>query len=155
MGLTLVIILVVRPLSRLILQKYLPRNTSAQVGESVAMKCILLSSRTVPDFRWLKWNKSVTFVSKISDNLRDGAFQLVDPKYYHSIHGHQSYGSELRITNIAEDGFGLYTCYESDQIEAKYNSAFLSRYVRSTTALPSNRGKPHAIHAYRTSLETR
>ena len=155
MGLTLVIILIVRPLPRLVLQKDLPRNTSAQVGESAAMKCILLFSRMVPDFRWLKRNKSVTFVSKISDNLRDGAFQLVDPKYYHSIHGHQSYGSELRITNVTEDGFGLYTCYVSNHFEAKYNSAFLSRYVRPTTALPSNRGKSHTIHAYWTSLETR
>ena len=156
MGIILVIILIVHPQSRLILQKDLSRNTSAQVGESVAMKCIVLLSRTVPDIRWLKWNKSITFVSKISDDLRHGAFHLVDPKYYRSIHRHQSYRSELRITNnVTEDDFGLNTCYASDQIEAKCNSAFLSRYVRPTTALSSNRGKPHTIHAYRTSLETR
>ena len=136
------IFLIVKLQTRPILQKDLPKNKSAQVGESVTMKCIVLSSGTLPDFRWLKWDKSITFVSKIRDNLRDGAFQLIDPKYYSGIQrGELSYESELKISNVTEEDFGLYTCYASNYIGAEYNSAFLSRYVRPTRALPGDRGE--------------
>ena len=140
-GLTLVIFLIVKPQTRPILQKDLPKNKSAQVGESVTMKCLVLESGTLPDFRWLKWDKSITFVSIIRDNLRDGTFQVIDPKYYRTIQRGESYESELKISNVTEEDFGLYTCYASNHIGADYNSAFLSRYVRPTRALPSNRGK--------------
>ena len=140
-GLTLVIFLIVKPRTRPILQKDLPKNKSAQVGESVTMKCIVLVSGTLPDFRWLKWDTSVTFVSNIRDNLRDGAFQLIDPKYYSGIQRGESYESELKISNVTEEDFGLYTCYTSNHIGAEYNSAFLNRYVRPTKASPSDRGK--------------
>ena len=140
-GLTLVIFLTARPKTRPILRKDLPRNKSAQVGESVTMKCLVLVSGTLPDFRWLKWDKSITFVSKIGDNSRDHAFLLIDPKYYSDIQRGESYGSELKISNVTEEDFGLYTCYASNHIGAEYNSAFLSRYVRPTRALPSDRGK--------------
>ena len=103
------------------------------------MKCRVVVSGTLPDFRWLKWDKSVTFVSKIEDNLESGSYQLIDPRYYHSMQSGESCGSEVTITNVTEDDFGLYTCYASNHIGAEYNSAFLSRYVRLTT--PSKRGK--------------
>ena len=103
------------------------------------MKCLVLGSGTFPDFRWLKWDKSVTFASKIKDNLESGSYQLIDRRYYHSMQSGESYGSEVTITNVTEDDFGLYTCYASNHIGAEYNSAFLSRYVRPTT--PSTRGK--------------
>ena len=140
-GLTLVIFLIVKPRTRPILQKDLPKNKSVQVGESVTMKCLVVLSGTLPDFRWLKWDKSITFVSNIRDNLRDGAFQLIDPQYYSGIQRGESYESELKISNVTEEDFGLYTCYASNHIGAEYNSAFLSRYVRPTRALPSDRGK--------------
>ena len=106
------------------------------------MKCLVLVSGTLPDFRWLKWDKSITFVSNIRDNLEDGAFQLIDPRYYSTIRQRgESYGSELKISNVTEEDFGLYTCYASNHIGAEYNSAFLSRYVRPTRTLPSDRGK--------------
>ena len=104
------------------------------------MKCRVEVSGTLPDFRWLKWDKSVTFVSKIEDNLdNNGSFKLIDPRYYHSLQLGDEYGSEVTIINVTEDDFGLYTCYASNHIGAEYNSAFLSRYVRPTT--PSKRGK--------------
>ena len=140
-GLTLVIFLIAKPRTRPILRKDLPRNKSAQVGESVTMKCLVVLSGTLPDFRWLKWDKSITFVSNMEDNLEDGAFQVIDLKYYRTIQRDDSYESELKISNVTEEDFGLYTCYASNHIGAEYNSAFLSRYVRPTRALPSDRGK--------------
>ena len=141
-GLTLVIFLLAKPRTRPILRKDLPRNKSAQVGESVTMKCLVIVSGTLPDFRWLKWDKSITFVSNIRDNLEDGAFQLINLKYYSTIRQRdESYGSELKISNVTEEDFGLYTCYTSNHIGAEYNSAFLNRYVRPTKASPSDRGK--------------
>ena len=139
-GLTLVIFLIVKPRTRPILQKDLPKNKSVQVGESVTMKCLVVLSGTLPDFRWLKWDKSITFVSNIRDNLRDGAFQLIDPQYYSGIQRGESYESELKISNVTEEDFGLYTCYASNHIGAEYNSAFLNTYVRPTKALPGDRG---------------
>ena len=140
-GLTLVIFLIAKPQTRPILLKDLPRNKSAKVGESVTMKCLVVVSGTLPDFRWLKWDKSITFVSNMEDNLEDGAFQVIDLKYYRTIQRDESYESELKISNVTEEDFGLYTCYASNHIGAEYNSAFLSRYVRPTRALPSDRGK--------------
>ena len=141
-GLTLVIFLIAKPRTKPILRKDLPRNKSAQVGESVTMKCLVVLSGTLPDFRWLKWDESITFVSNIRDNLEDGAFQLIDPQYYSTIRQRgESYGSELKISNVTEEDFGLYTCYASNHIGAEYNSAFLNRYVRPTKALPGDRGK--------------
>ena len=141
-GLTLVIFLIAKPRTIPILRKDLPRNKSAQVGESVTMKCLVVLSGTLPDFRWLKWDESITFVSNIRDNLEDGAFQLIDPQYYSTIRQRgESYGSELKISNVTEEDFGLYTCYASNHIGAEYNSAFLNRYVRPTKALPGDRGK--------------
>ena len=97
-------------------------------------------SGTLPDFRWLKWDKSVKFLSRIEDNLdKNGSFKLIDQRYYRSLQSGDEYGSEVTITNVTEDDFGLYTCYASNHIGAEYNSAFLSRYVRLTT--PSKRGK--------------
>ena len=103
------------------------------------MKCHVVQSGTLPDFRWLKWDKSVTFVSKIEENLEYGLFKLIDPGYYRSLQLGDEYGSEVTITNVTEDDFGLYTCYASNHIGAEYNSAFLSRYVRPT--IPSKQGK--------------
>ena len=140
-GLTLVIFLIAKPRTRPILRKDLPRNKSAQVGESITMKCLVVLSGTLPDFRWLKWDKSITFVSNMEDNLEDGAFQVIDLKYYRTIQRDESYESELKISNVTEEDFGLYTCYASNHIGAEYNSAFLSRYVRPTKALPGDRGK--------------
>ena len=97
------------------------------------MKCRVVVSGTLPDFRWLKWDKSVTFVSKIEENLEYGLFKLIDPGYYRSLQLGDEYGSEVTITNVTEDDFGLYTCYASNHIGAEYNSAFLSRYVKPTT----------------------
>ena len=140
-GLTLVIFLIVKPRTRPILQKDVSKNKSVQVGESVTMKCLVVLSGTLPDFRWLKWDKSITFVSNMEDNLEDGAFQVIDLKYYRTIQRDESYESELKISNVTEEDFGLYTCYASNHIGAEYNSAFLSRYVRPTKALPGDRGK--------------
>ena len=141
-GLTLVIFLIVKPRTRPILQKDVSKNKSVQVGESVTMKCLAVLSGTLPDLRWLKWDKSITFVSNMRNNLEDGAFQLIDLQYYSTVRQRgESYESELKISNVTEEDFGLYTCYVSNHIGAEYNSAFLSRYVRPARALPVDRGK--------------
>ena len=132
--------LTAKPRTRPILRTNLPENTTVEIGKNATMKCRVVVSGTLPDFRWLKWDKSVTFVSKIEDNLdNNGSFKLIDPRYYHSLQLGDEYGSEVTIINVTEDDFGLYTCYASNHIGAEYNSAFLSRYVRPTT--PSKRGK--------------
>ena len=97
------------------------------------MKCIVLVSGTLPDFRWLKWDKSITSRPRSKDNLQNGSYQLIDPHYYKTIQVGESYGVELRITNVTEDDFGLYTCFVSNHIGKDHNSAFLSRYVKPTT----------------------
>ena len=127
------------PRTRPILRENLPENTSVEIGKNATMKCRVLISSIIPGFRWIKWDKSVTFLSKIEDNLENRSFKVIDPRYYHSLQSRDGYGSEVTITNVTEDDFGLYTCYASNDIGAEYNSAFLSRYVRPTT--PSKRGK--------------
>ena len=135
----MIVFLTAKPRTRPILRKDLPENTTVEIGKNATMKCCVVVSGTLPDFRWLKWDKSVTFVSKIEDNLENGSFKLIDPRYYNYLHWGDEYGSKVTIINVTEDDFGLYTCYASNHIGAEYNSAFLSRYVRPTT--PSKRGK--------------
>ena len=135
----MIVFLTAKPRTRPILRKDLPENTTVEIGKNATMKCRIVVSGTLPDFRWLKWDKSVTFVSKIEDNLENGSFKLIDPRYYHSLQLRGEYGSEVTIINVTEDDYGLYTCYASNHIGAEYNSAFLSRYVRPTT--PSKRGR--------------
>ena len=135
----MIVFLTAKPRTRPILRKDLPENTTVEIGKNATMKCCVVVSGTLPDFSWLKWDKSVTFVSKIEDNLENGSFKLIDPRYYNYLHWGDEYGSKVTIINVTEDDFGLYTCYASNHIGAEYNSAFLSRYVRPTT--PSKRGK--------------
>ena len=135
----MIVFLTAKPRTRPILRKDLPENTTVEIGKNATMKCRVVVSGTLPDFRWLKWDKSVTLVSKIEDNLKSGSFKVIDPRYYHSLQSEDKYGSEVTIINVTENDFGLYTCYASNHIGAEYNSAFLSRYVRLTT--PSKRGK--------------
>ena len=135
----MIVFLTAKARTRPILRKDLPENTTVEIGKNATMKCRVVFSGTRPDFRWLKWDKSVTFLSKIEDNLESGSFKFIDPRYYQSLHFEDEYGSEVTIINVTEDDFGLYTCYASNHNGAEYNSAFLSRYVRPTT--PSKRGK--------------
>ena len=128
----MIVFITAKPRTRPILRKDLPKNTTVEIGKNATMKCLVLVSGTLPDFRWLKWDKSVTF-PKIKDNLGNGSYQLIDPRHYHSVQVGESYGSEVTITNVTEDDFGLYTCYASNHIGAEYNSAFLSRYVEPPT----------------------
>ena len=102
------------------------------------MKCIVLVSATLPDFRWLKWDKSVKSVPKFIGNPENTSYKLIDSRYYSTIQG-ENYGVELRINNVTEDDFGLYTCFVSNHIGKDYNSAFLNRYVKPTH--PTRRGK--------------
>ena len=95
------------------------------------MTCIVLVSGTLPDFRWLKWDKSVRSI-QIAGDLPNGSYRLIDPHYYKTIRVKDHYGVELRITNVTEDDFGLYTCFVSNHIGNDYNSAFLSKYVKHT-----------------------
>ena len=126
--------LTAKPRTRPILGDDLPKNTSAKIGENATMSCRVVVSGTLPDFRWLKWDKSVTYVSKIEDNLKsNGSFKLIDPRYYRSLPLEDEYGSEVTIFNVTEDDFGLYTCYASNHIGAEYNSAFLIRKVKPAT----------------------
>ena len=135
----MIVFLTGKPRTRPILREGLPENTSVEIGKNATMKCLAVASGTLPSFRWLKWDKSFTFVSKIKDNLIEGPYRPIDLRYYHSLQSGDEYGSEVTITNVTEDDFGLYTCYASNHIGAEYNSAFLSRYVRPTT--PSKRGR--------------
>ena len=121
-----------KPKSRPILQKRLPKNATVQIGDNATMTCIVLISGTLPDLRWLKWEKSVLSITKIGDYLQNGSYRLIDPHYYKTIQVKDHYAVELRITNVTEDDFGLYTCFVSNHIGKDYNSAFLSKYVKPT-----------------------
>ena len=96
------------------------------------MTCIVFISGTLPDLRWLKWEKSVLSITKIGDYLPNRSYRLIDPHYYKTIQVKDHYCVELRITNVTEDDFGLYTCFVSNHIGNDYNSAFLSKYVEPT-----------------------
>ena len=96
------------------------------------MKCIVLVSATLPDFRWLKWDKSVNTVPTVMINPKNTSYKLIESSYYTTIQVGKNYGVELRINNVTEDDFGLYTCFVSNHIGKDYNSAFLSRYVKPT-----------------------
>jgi len=103
-----------------------------QIGDNATMTCIVLVSGTLPVFRWLKWDKSVLSIKKIGDDFENGSYRLIDPHYYKAIRVKDHYGVELRITNVTEDDFGLYTCFVSNHIGNDYNSAFLSKYAKPT-----------------------
>ncbi|KAL9983811.1 hypothetical protein ACROYT_G006043 [Oculina patagonica] len=125
---------VAKPGSRPYLQNNLPKNTIVQLGDNAAMECIVIIMGMLPDFRWLKWDKSVTSMPKLGDDLEKGSYHLIDPlsyKIFQVKHNH-NYGVELRITNVTEDDFGLYTCFVSNHIGKDYNSAFLRKYVKPT-----------------------
>ena len=128
------IFLTAKPLSRPILQSGLPRNTTVAIGDSATMKCIVLVSGTPPEFRWLKWHKSITSLPKINDNLENGTYQLIDPHYYKTIQDGGNYGVELRFPNVTEDDLGLYTCFVSNHIGKDYKSAFLSACTEPPTS---------------------
>ena len=96
------------------------------------MTCIVDVSGTLPDFRWLKWDKFVLSMKIIGDDLENGSYRLIDPHSYKTIRVKDHFGVELRITNVTEDDFGLYTCFVSNHIGKDYNSAFLSKHVKPT-----------------------
>ena len=114
------------------MEKGLPKNTTVQIGDNATMTCIVLVSGTLPDFRWLKWDKSVLSTNQIGDDLGNGSYRHIDSHYYKTIRVKYHYGVELRITNVTEDDFGLYTCFVSTYFGYDYSSAFLGNSVEPT-----------------------
>ena len=114
------------------LDRSLPKNTAVKLGDTAIMTCIVVVSGTLPDFRWLKWDKSVTSMQKIGDHLENGPYRLIKPQYYKIVRVKQNYGVQVTITNVTEQDFGLYTCLVSNRMGKDYNSAFLSKYVKPT-----------------------
>ncbi|XP_068734988.1 fibroblast growth factor receptor-like 1 [Montipora capricornis] len=127
---TYVLNVVAKPRSKPILQNGLPRNAIAKVGDNATMECIVLVSGTLPDFRWLKWDKSITSQPKMNNETLkcNGLYKLIDPHYYKFIQVGESYGVQLNINNVDDDDFGLYTCYVSNHIGFAYSSALLMKY---------------------------
>ena len=103
-----------------------------QVGDNVTFTCIVLVSGTLPDYRWLKWNKSVNSIPKTYNEILNGSYRLVDPYSYKTVRVKNNYGVELNIVNVIEDDFGLYTCLVSNHIGDDFSSAFLIKYVKPT-----------------------
>lgn len=97
------------------------------------MTCILLGGRTLSEFTWLKWDKSVTSIPEVGNIFKYGSYHLIRPQYYYT----DNYRVELTITNVTEDDFGLYTCRVSNHIGTDYNSAFLSKDVKPTAPVES------------------
>lgn len=74
---------------------------------------------------------------KLGGDLENGSYHIIDPLSYKLIQVKHNYGVELRITNVTEDDFGLYTCFVSNHIGEDYNSAFLKKYVKPTAPVRS------------------
>ena len=103
-----------------------------QVGDNATFTCINLVRGPLPDFRWLKWNKSVNSIPKTYNEILNGSYRLVDPYYYKTVRVKNNYGVELNIVNVTEDDFGLYTCFVSNHIGNDFGSAFLIKNVKPT-----------------------
>ncbi|XP_067039926.1 uncharacterized protein [Acropora muricata] len=117
---------VAKPRSRPFLQRHLPRNTTVKLGDNATMECIVLVSGTLPDFRWLKWDKNITSQPKMNGMMKaNGSNKLIDPVHYKTIKDGEHHGIQLDIYNVSDNDFGLYTCFVSNHIGYDYNSAFL------------------------------
>ena len=103
-----------------------------QVGDNATFTCINLVRGPLPDFRWLKWNKSVNSIPKTYNEILNGSYRLIDPYYYKIVQVKSNYGVELNIVNVTEDDFGLYTCFVSNHIGNDFSSAFLIKNVKPT-----------------------
>ena len=90
------------------------------------MECIVLVSGTLPDFRWLKWDKNITSQPKMNGMMKaNGSNKLIDPVHYKTIKDGEYHGMQLEIYNVSDNDLGLYTCFVSNHIGYDYNSAFL------------------------------
>ncbi|EDO43236.1 predicted protein, partial [Nematostella vectensis] len=125
---------VTKPRSRPILQRNLPRNTSIELGGNATLDCIVVVSGTLPDFRWLKWDKVPSTYPEL--DLNNGSYTLIDPVYYRTIEAGETYGVQLTVVNVTKKDLGLYTCYVSNHIGKDYVSAFLSEKIIPTTTRP-------------------
>lgn len=81
-------------------------------------------SDSLVDYRWLKWNKSVTTFTK--DDLRkETLFTILHPKHYEQ-RAHSKRGVYLKLKNLTFADEGLYTCLAvSMRMGFSYRSAFL------------------------------
>ncbi|XP_032240703.1 fibroblast growth factor receptor 2 isoform X2 [Nematostella vectensis] len=125
---------IAKPRSRPILQRNLPRNTSIELGGNATLDCIVVVSGTLPDFRWLKWDKVPSTYPEL--DLNNGSYTLIDPVYYRTIEAGETYGVQLTVVNVTKKDLGLYTCYVSNHIGKDYVSAFLSEKIIPTTTRP-------------------
>ncbi|XP_067037569.1 fibroblast growth factor receptor 2-like isoform X3 [Acropora muricata] len=132
--------------TRPILQSNFPKNVTAKTGAHAHMSCFVLYSATIPDFRWWKWNKSITSLQNIEDSSHTYTpYKVIDSHLYKTILDGRKYGVELRINNVTEDDFGLYTCFVSNHIGYSYNSAFLSRKETLTQSSRIGREENSAV----------
>ncbi|XP_015756848.1 PREDICTED: fibroblast growth factor receptor 2-like [Acropora digitifera] len=132
--------------TRPILQSNFPKNVTAKTGAHAHMSCFVLYSATIPDFRWWKWNKSITSLQNIEDSSHTYTpYKVIDSLLYKTILDGRKYGVELRINNVTEDDFGLYTCFVSNHIGYSYNSAFLSRKETLTQSSRIGREENSAV----------
>ena len=116
-----------------------PKDKKVMLGENATMKCIVVVSGTLPDFRWLKWNQiqenytqSLDFESNATSRYR-----ALSPKYYRTVKEGKYYGVELSVVNVSQQDLGLYTCYVSNHMGHDYRSAILSELPPVTQATPS------------------
>lgn len=142
------------PRSRPVLQSGLPRNTTAKVGDNIALKCVVQASAYTPfpHFRWLKWDRNITSQPKISINSMmkaNGLHQLVDPARYTTIKVGEYHGVQLEIYNVTDNDYGLYTCFVTNHIGYNYNSAFVMKVgISSKPPSPTTSGKSSTVFCY-------
>ena len=94
--------------------------------------CIVIVSGTLPDLRWLKWNKSVNSIPKTYNEILNGSYRLIDRYYYRTVRVKKNYGVEVNIVNVTEEDFGLYTCLVRNHIGNDFTCAFLIKNVKPT-----------------------
>jgi hypothetical protein len=112
------------------------------IGDNATMTCIVVVSGTLPDFRWIKWDKPPKTYPTLDIGVGNKSVTFIDPQHYQTVKAGDHYGVKVTIVNVTEEDLGLYTCWVSNHIGSDYVSAFLSKkMIVKTTKFPIHRGK--------------
>lgn len=100
----------------------------ASLSSTVKLRCIVLRG-TVDKFHWIRWNKKPSNLEKLDfKNGKYSEMTNLENKFLKTGNPDHS-GMEIKLKNIKEKDFGLYTCIVRSRISsvgASYRSAFVT-----------------------------